>query len=388
MSRSMEMSGTGLPPSADFFHRFLPGTGSRGRPPGFNGRRPSRLILAAALWMLSFSAAHAYLVYVTPTVTFSDTASVTDSQGGAGTSNDNASLGSSELAQIDASLGVLTAVTLNLGSTLTPSLTLAGVGDSKGNVSGTGTGTAAISAPGVSYTFAKMVVHDSCKDKSGSGCSSAKSGAVAANQNLVASGSLDSYVGTGTVTVDRTTPTFNATQIAGTGTTQYDLNWTGTLSASYTYLKHAAPSFDGASSTNSLTLDFGTVAQNSSVGSLGFSIFNLADVDRTDLDLIGIDVTGNTGALGSDLTLFQNLVQGSQMLFYATIDTATPGSFLTTYTLTLSDATNIGAPSSQDTYTLTLTLKGTVTPVAIPDTVWLLGSGLIGVVGVARRKPR
>ena len=354
-----------------------------------NKRRPSRITLAAVLWLLSVSPVHAYLVY-DPAIDFDNTASVTDHQGGGLTSNDNASLGSSELAQFAASDGVLTGVTLNLESTLTSSLAVEGraIGQST-TISGTGTGNAAISAPGVSYTFSDMVVNGSCSPASnGATCSSTTGNVVNASQSLVvSSGSLDSYVGTGTVSVDRTASTINATQTEGTGTTQYDLNWAGNLSASYTYLRHAAPSFGSNSPIDSLTLDFGTVSQNSDVQSLAFSIFNLADPDRTALDLISW--TADTDALHSGLSPFtDSLLQGEEALYYATLDTTNAGMFSATYLITLSDAADIGAASSHNTYTLTLTLTGTVTAVPVPDSVWLFCSGLIGVVGVARRRTR
>jgi len=397
MSRSMDMSGRGRSYSVLLSQRVRPDTGCSGRPRILDGGARIRITLAAALWVLSGSPAHAYLVYETPTVGFSDTASVTDTQGGAtSTSNDNASLGSSELEQFNASLGVLTGVTLNLESTLTPSLTVASTaqGGSTGTVTsnGTGSGTAAITAPGASYTVSgDMSVSGSCSGQRKDACSHTTTGTVVdANQNLAVSSSLDSYVGTGTVTVERTAPTLGASQVnnafSGTDTTQYDLKWTGNLSASYTYLLHAAPSFDGTSPVDSLTLDFGTVSQNSDAGQLGFSIFNLADPNRTALDLLGW--SGATGALDSGLSLFSDLTAGSDMLFYATLDTTNAGVFSATYVLTLSDAAGIGTASSHNIYTLTLTLTGRVAAVPVPDSVWLFGSGLIGVVGVARRKGR
>ncbi len=194
--------------------------------------------------------------------------------------------------------------------------------------------------------------------------------------------------------VSRTAPTLSASQ--GTGvfngaeTTQYNLTWAGNLSATYSYLLHAAPSFNGSAPVNSLTLDFGTVAQNSSVSPLGFSIYNLTATDRAALDLDGFSLTGgsDTSALDSDLAGFANLGQGGNQDFLATFDTTNTGSFLETYTLTLSDA-DVGAATSRSSYTLYLTLKGNVTAsssVPVPDTVWLFGSGLVGVVGISRRK--
>jgi hypothetical protein len=54
----------------------------------------------------------------------------------------------------------------------------------------------------------------------------------------------------------------------------------------------------------------------------------------------------------------------------------------------LSDA-DIGAASSRSSYNLTLILQGEVvaSPVPLPDAVWLFGTGLLGLAGIARRSP-
>ena len=350
------------------------------------------------MWAQSLGIAHGALVYDTSIVSFNDSVSVTDTEGNPkDTSNDNASLGTSELKQFDASFGVLTGVTINLDSTREQSVTVVSTtGSNNGNnndrtSTGSGKSTASISAPGVSYTFStEITASGSCTGPRHDACSNTTTAAaVPTSQNLSATGSFDSYVGSGTVAVERTAPTLSASQsngaFTGDETTVYDLTWAGDISATYTYLKHAAPSFNSGSPIDNLTLDFGSVEQNSIVSSLGFSIFNLADPDRTDLDLISFTATGDASVLDSDLTTFTNLLQGTDQLFYATLDTATSGSFSVTYMLTLSDAANIGAADSQQTYYMYLTLTGIVTSVPVPDAFWLFGTGLIGIVGIARR---
>jgi len=333
-------------------------------------------------------------------MSFSDSASVTDTEGGAGsTSNDGASLGSTALDQFDATNGVLTAAMINLVSTRSQSVmvsaTAVGNGGKTVTSNGSGSSTASFTAPGASYTATPAITAGgSCTAKRKTVCSNTTTAAsVVTNQNVAVTGSLDSYVGSGTVAVNRTAPALSASQ--GTGifdgveTTQYVLSWGGDLSLTYSYLLHAAPSFDNSTSIAALDLDFGTVTQGSAVSPLDFSLFNLAAGDRAALDLDSFSLTGgsDTGALSSDLAVFSDLAQGGEQAFQAAFNTASPGSFLEVYTLTLSDA-DIGATSSRSSFNLTLTLRGEVivaSAVPLPDAVWLFGTGLLGLVGIGRR---
>jgi len=353
------------------------------------------------LWALSSCAAYAALVTVTPTVSFSDSVSVPDTDASAGgTSNDGASLGSTALEQFDKATGVLTGATINLVSTRTQSVTVSAVrekGDKNTVIStGNGDSTASLTAPGASYTTSPAIsAIGFCEGKSQQACSTATIAPdVTTNQDVAVSSSLDSYVGSGTVSVDRTAPVLNATQetdvFNGEETTEYELTWTGDLSVTYSYLLHAAPSFDVSGPVATLLLDFGTVTQDSVVSPLDFSLYNLASADRTALDLDSFSLSGgsDTGALDSNLAIFSDLAAGSEELFQATLNTDVLGNYLEVYTLTLSDA-DIGAASSRSSWNLVVTLQGEViaaSTVPVPDAVWLFGSGLLGLVGVSRRK--
>lgn len=57
-----------------------------------------------------------------------------------------------------------------------------------------------------------------------------------------------------------------------------------------------------------------------------------------------------------------------------------------TYTLHYSATVPVGDPSSLGGFQYRLTLQGTVSAVPIPAAVWLLGSGMLGLIGFARRK--
>lgn len=323
----------------------------------------SRHALAAAVLGLAAALpATAAPLTVTASATFAGTAKVTDSEGNGPAIDVDKSVASATLAQFDPATGVLVGTTLQLSSTRTQSAWVRSTdgGGTGANFdvtsSGTGSSTAAISAPGISQTFGQIQVTDNCEAKWKSACtgSASVSGPTATNATLAA-GTTNAYVGTGNVDVALSAPMLRAEQLSnvfsGTESTESALTWSGTLTLIYTYLLHAAPSFAANALQGSLTLDFGDVDQFGAVAPRGFSLFDVAGAGSVGFDFDGFIGVGPYDILPSTL--------GGGNAFEVVLDTSAAGLFDITYTLLLSDA-DVGAGSSRFSHALALTLRGNV----------------------------
>lgn len=140
-------------------------------------------------------------------------------------------------------------------------------------------------------------------------------------------------------------------------------NPTSLIDRSYSVLDHASPSFDGASEIASLMYDFGSVVAGSAFPEFSFDLFNFGVLPEftADLDFDGVLSSGDANVLTTNLDIAAgmiSLVAGESQSFLAMLDTATPGDFSATYTLSFSDEDLAGAVSKA----LTLTLIGEVLP--------------------------
>ncbi|MDO9160963.1 MAG: hypothetical protein Q8N35_08095 [Methylococcaceae bacterium] len=312
------------------------------------------------------------------------------------------------LDQFNAATGVLTGVTLQLNSTRTATVsgtaskTMGPARTANFNATVPASGGSTFAASGITtQTFGTIAANTSCSLSMGMGSSctptTGTSGAQTTNTTAqsVAAGSLNNYVGSSNVSGinlgSNLSSNISGTSTLSAGSANAALTWTGSVTANYTYLLHADASFNGNSDLNSLTLDFGTVFQNSAATNLTFSIFNLADSNRISLDLDSVVGSGNTSVFNDGLASFLSLAQGSSNIFNASLLTSTVGTFSAQYLINLSDA-DIGASSTRQNQQLTLNLVGNVAAidnvaaVPVPASICLFNSALLGLLGLARRK--
>jgi endonuclease I len=153
--------------------------------------------------------------------------------------------------------------------------------------------------------------------------------------------------------------TINNTDLTSAGAGQGNDDGNDTINVTASVLDHSNASFDSFGDLNSLTIDFGTVAQGG-VLTQGFSIYNLlATVGFTArLDIDSISPSGDAAVLSMDVTPTSNISAGSSNAYLASFDTSNGGTFLATYTLVVSDE---NLPGEAVGTSLMLTLQGSVT---------------------------
>jgi hypothetical protein len=370
------------------------------------------------------SLAHATLVTATSSTSFAVSNTVTDTLAGktatsdgahSGTANTNMDTqGKATIARFDKSVGVLTGATVNVDSTYKQTTSVAVVmGGTGANTDGTytarGTGSSAVNlvipTGVVGASMALNNVTDGCTvaGKIKSPCDDGSASAHLTTSKTVDGNSLNAYAGSGSFLVDlmaaSNTAETTSNDFGGTATTTSTINWSGSLSATYSYLLHAAQSFDANSSLTTLTLDFGDVYLGDAVASQNFSIANLLDANRVGLKLTNVVETGDTNnVFSTNLSLFNNLAQGASNGYTASLLATTLGSLTASYQLTLGDA-NPDVAFASDTlgngYNLTLNVKANVLQRAVdpaggavpePASLMLLGLGAAGLCSVRKRR--
>ena len=187
---------------------------------------------------------------------------------------------------------------------------------------------------------------------------------------------------TGTVTVDN----LDVTTQGGAGAGANDGNDVATINLSV--LDASNSSFSNASDSNALKLNFGTIGQNASAGTMAFSIFDYASplgatlTAMLDLDG-GIVASGDASKFATMLSSFMNLAaDGVGKSYLASFDTSTLGTFTAMYVLNFSDE---NLPGTVSTTSLTLTLTGTVVAVPEPTAFAMV---ILGVAPMVRRRRR
>lgn len=160
----------------------------------------------------------------------------------------------------------------------------------------------------------------------------------------------------GTVTIDN----LDVTTGGGAGRGANDAD--DAIEITLDVLNHANPSFAAGEDINSLTHDFGVVAQGSAMPSFDFELFNLESTTgfTAGLELDQILASGDIAALSTDVDLFGGaslLHAGESLAFSAAFDTSTVGDFLATYSLSFSDE---DLPGASNLESLEITLMGTI----------------------------
>jgi hypothetical protein len=182
--------------------------------------------------------------------------------------------------------------------------------------------------------------------------------AVALGANATNSGL--SFTGTtpGAATVTPSVATATNATIPGNATESSPATTT-----SVTVLDHADGAFNALGS-NTISHNFGSVAQGSSPADFAFDIHNLITsagfTSELDLAVTGIQGTGDTSVFTTNVGAIADLAAGNFQSFLASFNTTNPGTFSATYTFNVGDNTAYNGAVANGT-PLVLELSGSVT---------------------------
>jgi fibronectin-binding autotransporter adhesin len=215
--------------------------------------------------------------------------------------------------------------------------------------------------------------------------------AVNGNINLInnANANAQGSLAAGSYRIATYTGTFAGTPaVTGPASHAYSLATVSNV-VDLTAYDHSNGSF-AATDTNTLNIDFGTVAQNS-VASQNFDLYNVLNTPSLTLGL-DIDSVGEvdlSNKFATSLVAISNiLAAGANATYSVTFDTTTPGTFNAVYTIGLSDASGLATfgLSAAGSETLTLNVTGIVAEVPEPTTLMLVP--LAGLITLRRRTVR
>jgi hypothetical protein len=315
------------------------------------------------------------------------------------------------VAKFNTATGILVGATVGVNIPVTSIIgvfgTLTGTAHGRtvyGSTSMTGT----VSTPGVTFgtTPTLLVNRESCSNFCG-GYDVGLTSDTIVGSSAAPLASLSAYAGTGNVAFTRsargTTTVTNDTN-ASSGTAEGFFAFGGVTQAnniysiSYDYLNFANPSFNGSANLSALTLDFGTLSQNSAPVTLNFTLYNIGNINSAGLSLMSIGHSTNNLNFTTTATTFTNGLNGGSSLSYAvTFNPSVLGAVNDAFTFALRDY----APGGIGTREYQLSANATANVIAAPTgpspeptapapepTTWamlVLGFGLVGA-GLRHRR--